>query len=185
MKKINLLLIAIGIAFSGFAQAVSDNATIPLSVTLNTILRLNVTSGGNIEFAFNTIEDYENGISNTTRYTTTFTVASSNDFDVTMSVDDATFFGTDDVNHTMALGYVAYNIVFQGGGTTGTLPAAMPFQLNGTNLIVDGGVAGDIADNEYDIEWECGTTNTLGSLLGSAVAPDRYATNIALILSGD
>ena len=50
MKK--LLLISVGLIMACLTQAqpVSDNATIPIGVTLNSILRLTVVSGGNIEF---------------------------------------------------------------------------------------------------------------------------------------
>ena len=51
---------------------------------LNSILRLNVTSGGNIEFTINNIDQYTAGIANGTRYDTKFTVASSVDFNVLM-----------------------------------------------------------------------------------------------------
>lgn len=176
MKKLMLFSVAICISFLSNAQAVSDNATIPLSVTLNTILRLNVTSGGNIEFAFNTIDDYKNGIANSSRYTTTFTVASSNNFNVDMQAEDANFIGTDDgTNHTMALSYVDFLI----NGGTGTIISAKT-ALAQNQTIVTTGLAGDITTNTYTINWSCGETTTI---LGAGIDPDRYTTNIALILS--
>jgi len=45
------------------AQAIRDRQVIPVAVNLNQVLRLKVLNGGNIEFVFNTIDDYENGLS--------------------------------------------------------------------------------------------------------------------------
>ena len=55
MKKLFITLV-LSATFLGasFGQAVADQGVIPVSVTLNQILRLNVTSGGNINFVINT-----------------------------------------------------------------------------------------------------------------------------------
>jgi hypothetical protein len=82
----------------GFGQAVNAQAIIPVSVTLNSILRLTGVSGGNIDFVVNTIEQYTNGINNgggDARYQTNFTVSASQDFNVTVRAEDLTFFGQD------------------------------------------------------------------------------------------
>ena len=63
MKKILLLFFIVGIISSGMSQAVSDRNTIPVAVNLNRVLRMSVNTGGNIEFTFNTIDDYKNGLS--------------------------------------------------------------------------------------------------------------------------
>ena len=115
MKKITLSIIALFFAGQmSFAQAVSEHAIIPVSVTLNSILRLNVVTGGNIEFVVNTIDQYTNGISNSTQYTTNFTVASSTDFDVTLMAEDATLIGSDNSAHTMTLDNIGYSSSFHG-----------------------------------------------------------------------
>ncbi|MCB9002091.1 MAG: hypothetical protein H6537_09000 [Bacteroidales bacterium] len=49
------------LASLAFGQAVNDQAIIPVSVTLNSILRLTVVSGGNIDFVVNTIDQYTSG----------------------------------------------------------------------------------------------------------------------------
>lgn len=46
-----------------FAQAVRDRNVIPVAVNLNQVLRMTITNGGNIEFVFNSIDDYKYGIS--------------------------------------------------------------------------------------------------------------------------
>ena len=65
MRKLFLVAILALLSQVGFAQAVQDNAVIPVSVTINSILRLNVTSGGNIQFVFNTMAQYNAGIAGT------------------------------------------------------------------------------------------------------------------------
>ncbi|MGE4290259.1 MAG: hypothetical protein AB7E36_16385 [Salinivirgaceae bacterium] len=195
MKKLTLLFASLGIAFLSYAQPVADNAVIPVSVNLNSILRLNVTSGGNIEFTFSNINQYTNGLGNTDRYDTRFTVASSVDFNVTLSTEDATFIGADDPNNTMDLNFVAYEIVSDGTGVDatnwnliGTAGTVEDLAQNPATPIVEsiaGSGAGDVNQNAFIINWECGTADTGGGdLLGASLPADRYTTNVYLVLSG-
>ena len=48
---------------SSQAQAVRDRNVIPVAVNLNQVLRMSIYDGGNIEFVFNTIDDYRDGLS--------------------------------------------------------------------------------------------------------------------------
>ena len=121
MKK-TLLLVAtvLGFSASSIAQAVSDRATVPVAVNLNQVLRLSINDGGNIEFTFNTIEDYRNGISGGTvtgvtapasnQYTTDFTVASSTQWVLRYGAESAAFVGTDNPTNTLALNNVGYTL---------------------------------------------------------------------------
>jgi len=188
MKKLLLSIFIIGIYFTGFGQAVTDNATIPVSINLNAILRLNVVSGGNIEFSFNTIGDYTNGIAPTARYRTTFTVASSSDFDVDLLAEDANFVGVDDATHTLNLNYVAHTVAATGTGSANSTVTGRTDLTNTATTIVQPATpahnGGDINANVFTIDWECATSNTGGgTLLGTNTAPDRYTTNVFLILS--
>lgn len=64
MKKLTFL--AAGMMLFGTvanAQAVRDRNVIPVAVNLNQVLRMTITNGGNIEFVFNSIDDYEFGLS--------------------------------------------------------------------------------------------------------------------------
>ncbi len=200
MKKITFALIILGISLTGFGQAVADNAIIPISITLNSILRMNVTSGGNIDFAVNTLDQYENGISNSPRYQTKFTVASSTDFWVQMYAEDDMFYGSDNVGNSIPLELVAFQISADGnhteaGGQVNLDPTALGWtdltdDTSPTTIIgTDGGVntnAGDINDNNFTISWELGTANCtlgVGSLKSGSYASDRYATNVFLVLS--
>ena len=127
MKKIFSLIALSSIGIISFGQAVVDNATIPVSITLNTILRLNVTAGGNIDFAVNTLNQYEYGIANTPNHTTEFTIASSIDYDVELYAEDATFIGSDitgtgasgvGANAGFPLDMVGYVVDYTGVGHT-------------------------------------------------------------------
>ena len=62
MRKLFYSLALLFLSQVSFGQAVNDQAIIPVSVTLNSILRLTVVSGGNIEFVVNTIDQYTGGI---------------------------------------------------------------------------------------------------------------------------
>jgi len=196
----NLIFIAIAAIFAApaMAQPVSDRGVIPVAVTLNQILRLNITGGGNIEFVFNTITQYESGITNATVYDSDFNVASSTAWELDMGAEDATFIGTDNPANTMALNNVGFIITESGVhdfGTELTDPAganAGVIALAGFAVTVIGSGAlttngGDILDNVFVINWECGTT--AGSMNATAIidqvpsiAPDRYVTNVLLDL---
>ncbi len=198
MKKITILMMFIGLGLASFGQAVADNALIPISITLNSILRMNVTSGGNIDFTVNTLDDYENGIDNTARYQTKFTVSSSRNFAVAMYAEDATFIGSDDASNTMDLNYCGYSLTSDGtyaDGAENTLAPATgswaALSNTSATIITSGtGNAGDINANSFTIMWELGTSNIQGATGGNAntlkqgnFPSDRYATNVFLVLS--
>ena len=134
MKKLILAFLAFGIFSSGISQAVSDRTTVPLAVNLNQVLRLNILNGGNIEFTFNTIDQYINGINtaaaglqNTATalggagaggfYMTQFTVASSNNWEIHMGAEDANLIGTDNTANVLALNNVGYSLTSDGTHT--------------------------------------------------------------------
>lgn len=191
MKKLLISFVALALTFSVNAQAVSDNAVIPVSVSLTGILRLNVVSGGNIEFMVNTLDQYTNGIANTTRTTTKFSVSSSTDFNVTLQTEDATFIGVDDPSNTMTLDNVSYVIETAGGvaGTDYTTPATSPADIqhltsSAVNIVegATGHSAGNAAKNSFLIRWSLNNPNpaSAGSLLAQSIKPDRYSTNVFL-----
>jgi len=197
MKKLLLLvLVTTVLSVSSFAQGIDDRAVIPVAVTLNSILRLNVTSGGNIEFNFNTLEEYQNGIFTSAAYQTKFNVASSVNWEVNMYSENTELIGTDDAagSNTLTLDNIGYHITSDGGfndlNFTSNDPGA-PVPLNniaGTILVgYDGSNsnAGDINQNNFTIHWRCGTaegTMNGASILSQGIAADRYATNVFLIL---
>jgi len=197
MKKIIFLLIG-GLLLGNvsYGQAVDDRTIVPVAVTLSSILRLNVVSGGNIEFNFNTLADYENGIANNAEYDTRFTVASSVDWDVDIHAEDGTLVATDDMGGTgMPLDNIGYHLMESDGTYPGDFNVNStddePAALDDDAIILvgydgDNSNAGDINQNDFTIHWRCGTSdgnnmNAL-SLLEQQLAADRYATNVFLIL---
>jgi len=164
----------------GFGQAIKDNAVIPVSITLNSILRLTVTSGGNIQFVVNTIDQYTGGISNQDQYTTMFTVSSSRDFIVEMYAEDATFVGQE-TGLTMDLDFLRFTMA-------GTGPSALaglnPLTAAGsaTEIVGTSGTPADAGGQlDYEILWELGT-EAGNSLLEANLPADIYITNVFLSL---
>ena len=174
MKKIALLLCGAFIYLATFGQAINDRAVIPVSVNLVSILRLTIKSGGNIEFTFNTIDDYNTGV--TAGVVTQFTVASSQNFDVVFDSESANLIGTDSATHSIP----GTEVIMAIAGATGTITTPTNISaINGGLDVIEDGVAGDATANAYTITWTCGTS---GNLLG--YPPDRYATNVFLTLQG-
>lgn len=203
MKK--LFLISTGLLTACFAQAqpVSDNATIPIGVTLNSILRLTVVSGGNIEFVVNTMNDYTNGINSggtNTRYWTKFNVASSVDYTVSMYSEETALIATDvaGAGSTIPLNNVGFTL---GDGAGGALVDNTPANyvyigegsaegLDDTSIDLVTGEAGDATANSFTIKWRLGTMEAGGattmfatSLLSQSIDAGRYSTNVVLILA--
>lgn len=187
MKKMIIGVAMLLFANVGFGQ-ISDNAVIPVSVTLNSILRLTVVSGGNIQFVVNTIDDYTSGIANSPRYTTRFNVASSRDFNVLLYSESAAFYGmnyesTGGTGNQMDLNNVGYVIDNIGGATGTTVAVATVTGLSTASAPVLSAVdAGSSTVNTFDIKWELGTTANASmnaqTLLGQSLASDTYVTNV-------
>ena len=165
------------------AQAVRDRNVIPLAVNLNQVLRMSITDGGNIEFTFNSIDDYRFGLSgdagtsgsaNPTSsdpmYVSNFIIASSTRWELSYGSEEATFIGTDNPANTLELNNVGFSLVSNGIHVFGTEITSAP-TVDGTEvsalepfpviLIVDNGdplsSAGDILDNDFTIIWRAGT----------------------------
>lgn len=188
MRKVVLLVASVLLLSStGSAQAVSDRNVIPLAVNLNQVLRMSITDGGNIEFTFNSIDDYRLGISGdagasasanpTTTdpmYVSNFTIASSSRWELSYGADEATFIGVDDPSNQLDLDNVGFSLVSNGAhilGATATDEIVSAPTVNGTEvaaleqfpvvLITDAGnplaSAGDITDNDFTLTWRAGT----------------------------
>ena len=194
MRKLLFTLVLAVLSQVSFGQAVNDQAIIPVSVTLNSILRLTVVSGGNIDFVVNTIDQYTTGINSggaDARWQTNFTVSSSQDFDVTLAAEDATLMGQDDPANTMPLDNIGFDLTETGSGddpTNWTLPVDVLPLDQAAQLIVTGVAnlsAGDATKNNFTIRWRLGTsegTMNGATLLAQSLTPDRYITNVFLEL---
>ncbi len=195
MKKFTISILAIILSIgSMLSQPVSDQGIIPVGITLNSILRLNVTGGGNLEYVINTIDQYTNGVGQPNAlYQTHFTVASSVDFDVTLMADATDFFGVDDATHNIPLNNLGYEVTEQGTGTHGTnwdlLAGVQPLTNSAATIIAGnylGAGAGDINQNLFTLEWRLGTgegSMNGSSLLAQSITSDRYVVNVILELS--
>ena len=128
MKK-SLIILGAGVLLSAvsFGQAVKDRNIIPVAVNLNQVLRMNITNGGNIEFMFNSVDDYKNGISGDATassssnpnssdpmYVTDFTISSSTRWKLTYGSEQATFIGADNPSNTLALNNVGFGLIQSG-----------------------------------------------------------------------
>jgi hypothetical protein len=129
MKRINFVVILLLCSFSLFSQAVKDRSVIPVAVNLNQVLRMTITNGGNIEFVFNTIDDYKNGLSSevasasanpTTSqslYQTDFSVSSSTRWELTYGTEEADFLGTDHPTAKFDIDNVGFTITNNGSNS--------------------------------------------------------------------
>jgi len=163
MRKSSLVAIMLFFGLAAFSQAVKDRNVIPVAVNLNQVLRMTITNGGNIEFVFNTIDDYKNGLSaevvapvaaavgppvviaNTVQanpatsmsfYKTDFTIASSSRWELTYGAEEATFIGTDDpTNVALKLDNVGFTITNAGNNLFNLTTVTTPDVANPQSLI--------------------------------------------------
>lgn len=194
MKKLVLGAALLLFAQFGFGQAVNESAIIPVSVTLNAVSRLNIESGGNIKFVFNSIADYNTGFDGSSEaiYTTTVSVASSRDFSVNMYSEAANFLPTDNAANIFPIENLEYQLAWIGSAPPPTTYAvAWAPMAAATTAIIDntvagaGGLAGDGSANRFTIQWRIGVVgSTLGTLLSQGnVAADHYVANIFIELT--
>ena len=182
-----VLLISLMFSTLSNAQAVRDRNVIPVAVNLNQVLRMSIYDGGNIEFVFNTIDDYRDGLSGDAAsasanaaasfgfYQSSFTISSSTEWDLMYGAENATFIGVDDgtTPNTLALDNVGYTLAPTAGAnhTFGTGEIISAPTTDGT-VVADldqypveligwdntgASNAGDEADNNFTITWRCGT----------------------------
>lgn len=199
-KQLGFLAALFMVSIAGFSQAVKDRQVIPVAVSLNQVLRMTITNGGNIEFVFNSIDDYRDGLSADAAtsgsanpaaaegfYQTDFTVASSSRWSITYGSEEATFIGTDNPAHTLALNNVGFSLDNVGSHTfnatavkAATVGASLfsaptdntvnvaaledyPELLIEDNDRADVSNAGDATENSFSLLWRCGTTETAGT----------------------
>jgi hypothetical protein len=192
MKKLSISLIAIVFSLTTAFSQINDMGIIPVGVTLNSILRLNITGGGNLEYNVTTMQQYQTGIPAGAPYYTTFTVASSVEWSLDLYADAAVFTGVT-TGATFPVNNLGYTITTTGaGGAANWLLAAgvqgvtlAPFTaINGNGLLSAGG----ITQNQFQLAWEFGTLGTgmyNQTLLAQNITSDRYVVNVVLELYPD
>lgn len=194
------------------AQPVSDKAVIPMAVTFNQILRLHVIDGGNIEFVFNTIDQYNFGVPNSAFYTSSVVIASSTKWQLHFGAETPLMMPTDNAanpgipidNIGFLIGWTGNHLccfpgddVMMGAAYSDADAVQNGLKLfTGTAadlLFTDGGggtSGGDVTDNAFTILWECGTqiggsvSSPMNalSMLAQSPVPDRYVDNAFLDL---
>jgi len=185
MKKILFGLISIIFAVQvSFAQPVSDMAVIPMGITVQSVMRLNVTSGGNVEFVFSNINDIQNGIAFGTSYETNFDLAASQPWDLEMNPDAGTF--DSESGGSIALNVVEYYMeatilpAISSTNTTnnaGTLAAPVVLATAVATADALESTANNVGTATCVIHWRCGVTNSV-----SGASAGRYTANIYLSL---
>jgi len=197
MKKLTYLVAAfLLIGTTAMGQAVHDRNVIPLAVNLNQVLRMSITNGGNIEFTFNSIDDYRLGLSgdaalsgsanpatSNPMYISDFTIASSTRWELSYGSEEATFIGTDNPANTLLLDNVGFELNETGAHNFVTEFLSVPttdgadvaaLEVFPVVLLTDAGLvsanAGDVTDNAFNIEWRCGTVEVAGAFPMNAVS---------------
>ena len=167
-------------------QVVRDDEQIVANVNLTQILRLNISNGGNINFSFNSINDYKNGVgalssasgvgassnNSTSFFRTDFSVSSSSNWLLNFGADQATFIGTDNPANLLPLNNVGFTLIENGVYTSGAvnnLISTLTGDFSATSvsallaypqILINKGAltnAGDVLDNNFTIFWQCGT----------------------------
>ncbi len=186
MKKIILgFLSIIFVGQIAMAQPVSDHAVIPMAITVQSVLRLNVKSGGNIEFVFSTINSITNGIANTAAYNTTFDVAATQNWDVFIGTDNANFVSDEGATLTIAHVSLFVDGVGINAARTSTPFGAAGVLVQGPTPLLEwvGGApntnVGNAVLNAFTIHWASGVAPAT-TMVGTA--PGRYAVNVYLSL---
>jgi len=175
MKKLYSSIVALMLTISlSIAQPINDQVVIPMGITINSITRMQVVSGGNIEFVFSSLDDFSTGILYTRGYSTVISLASSEAITVNLKADQAAFNG-DATAGTLALDKVqlqtlAANVT--GVNITSAFASAI---LTAADQAIATTAAAAVANGTFQIDWQCGVTNTC-----AGVAPDRYAANIII-----
>ncbi len=188
MKKLFLGLISLLLAGQvSFAQPVSDQAVIPMGITIQSVMRLTITRGGNMEFVFKSASDIANGVPSawSSAYQTDGNISASTNWDLELMADAGNF------STNIPLNVIEYNVTTSPANTIaggGTNPGPLPTNLN-TNpfdlLTQDTGAGG--GDNygdglSFTVQWACGANIAGGAVIPANAAPGRYAVNFILTL---
>jgi hypothetical protein len=157
-------------------------------------LVINIVSGYSIEFVFDEIDEYINGIQNAGQQTF-IRIGAIYDWKLQFKADEIIFYGTSDPMHLMELNNVG--LVVSSIGTNQddgsniinyakTAPVAL--ESNDVTLLTKGSLTnrGYGIENSFILNWEMGTRNGNMNpvrMLDQVLAADTYTLNIILTLS--
>ncbi|MFN8258738.1 MAG: hypothetical protein U0W24_23825 [Bacteroidales bacterium] len=170
------------------AQPVSDHAVIPVAVTIQSVLRLNIRSGGTIEFVFNNVDAITNGIPNSPAYDTRFDIAATQNWDLFIGTEDA--FLTSDEGVDIPVDHIALYVdgdilANRTSSTNYAAPDVLqlgPIALLELDAALGSSNVGIPSDNEFTIHWSCGDNATTGATAMTGTNPGRYTVNVYLSL---
>ena len=157
-------------------------------------LVINIVSGYSIEFVFDQIDEYINGISGGGQ-STFIRIGAIFDWKLQFKADQDMFYGTNNPSHQMELNNVGVMVVSTGtnqddGSNIVNYAKAAPVALENTDvtLLTKGFLSnkGYGIENSFILNWEMGTRNgnmNPTTMLDQALAADSYSLNIILTLS--
>ena len=188
MKKIILGFLSILFAgLTSFAQPVSDMAVIPVGITIQSVMRLTITKGGNMEFVFKNAADIGTGIPAAfgTAYETTGSITATQSWDLELLSDAATFAG--DVAGTLPLTVIEHLVTSGAANSSFAGSGAIPATANATPVELIFCTSSAAASNRganiaFSIQWACGATIATGTAIPTDAVASRYSANFILSL---
>lgn len=199
MKKLMILIAAILMFAATSVQAQRATATqdVSMTVILTNVLELNLTGGNAIVFTFDTPAEWNSGMTAPDGGTTsTITINSSTNWNLSIESPDLTPAGG---GGNMTPDNIGVWCESTGTYTFGTevtcayTAVGSPLELeNATTVLIDNGTgnAGDVTNNAYTINWECGTMNSpmnatsmLQHVAGGDFNADTFTSTVTLTLT--
>jgi hypothetical protein len=187
MKKI-IFTILIALSFGNTSVRSQD---IPPP---NPGLVINIVSGYSIEFVFDEIDEYVNGIANAGQ-STFIRIGAIVDWKLQFKADQVMFYGTDDPAHQMELNNVGLVVTSIGTNlddgsnlVNNAKLAPVALESNDITLLTKGNLTnkGYGIENSFTLDWEMGTRNGNMNqirMIDQLLEADTYTVNIILTLS--
>jgi len=157
-------------------------------------LTINIVTGYSIEFVFDEVDDYINGIPNSGQ-STFIRIGAIYNWKLQFKADQLMFYGTNDASHQMELNNVGVRVDAQGTNQddgsniiNNAKMAPLALESNDVTLLTKGYLSnkGYHYENQFYLNWEMGTRNGNMNqirMLDQLLAPDTYTLNIILTLS--
>jgi hypothetical protein len=187
MKTRHLLLALLILA--SFGKVKSQDIPPP-----NPGLVINIVSGYSIEFVFDEIDEYINGIGNAGQ-STFIRIGAITDWKLQFRADQVMFYGTNDPSNQMELNNVGVVVTSLGtnqddGSNISNNAKNAPIALESSDitLLTKGSLSnkGYGIENSFTLNWEMGTRNgnmNQVRMLDQNLGADTYTLNIILTLS--
>ncbi len=184
MKKL-MILFAAALMFAATSVQAQVTQNVSMTVILTNVLELNLTGGNAIVFTFDTPAEWNSGMTAPDGGTvSTVTMNSSTDWDLSIESPDLS---PSSGGNNMTPDNIGVWCESTGNYTFGSevtcvyTAVGSPLELkNATTVLIDNGTgnAGDVTNNAYTINWECGTQTApmnLISMLQHVAAGDFNA----------